>query len=63
MKVYGIEIPSDKGLTNIDIERKNDRIATKIGTKTKFGTANSKIMILNPKIKGSTTPHPSKMKK
>ena len=28
---------------------KNARIATKIGTKTKFGMANSKIMVPNPK--------------
>ena len=28
---------------------KNGRIATKIGTKTKFGTANSKIVVPNPK--------------
>ena len=44
---------------------KDARIATKIGTKIKFGTANSKIMVPNPKKnKGSTTPtsHPSKYK-
>ena len=28
---------------------KNARIATKIGTKTKFGTTNSKIVVPNPK--------------
>ena len=44
---------------------KNARIATKIGAKIKFGTANSKIVVPDLKNKGSTTPtpHPFKMKK
>ena len=36
---------------------KNGRIATKIGTKTKFGTANSKIQVPKPKNFGKW-PHP-----